>query len=307
MLLFQLKVIFLTPMKFKTIFLFLIAILCGQPSFAELFTTNNTFKRKEFTATRTFDQTEINFSPESSSSSSLGGDRGEAFGSEAFHQDSIHRINFRYKDKRRGIKPFIAPTLLIATGTALHFSTDLKVNFQDWAQTNFAYSGSADDYIQYAPGVAVYALNAFGVKGKNNFGNRTAIIIKSLLVNDLMVHSLKTWVDSDRPNGEPRSFPSGHTSVAFALAHFMHKEYGEKSVWYSIGAYTCATTVGMMRVAKNAHWISDVVAGAGFGILSTELVYLTHQYKWDNKHIKNFDIFPWSNRKQSGVAVVYTF
>ena len=64
---------------------------------------------------------------------------------------------------------------------------------------------------------------------------------------------------------------------------------------------------GIMRVAKNAHWISDVIAGAGFGILSTELVYLTHQYKWDNEHIKNFDIFPWSNRKQSGLAVVYTF
>jgi len=50
-----------------------------------------------------------------------------------------------------------------------------------------------------------------------------------------------------------------------------------------------------------------VFAGAGFGILSTELVYLTHQYKWDNEHIKNVDIFPWSNRKQSGLSVVYTF
>jgi membrane-associated phospholipid phosphatase len=45
-------------------------------------------------------------------------------------------------------------------------------------------------------------------------------------------------------------------------------------------------------LSKNAHWISDVVAGAGFGILSTELVYLTHQYKWDNEHIKNFRYFP---------------
>ena len=302
MLLFQLKVLFLTPMKFKTVFIFLIAIFWGQPSFAELYTTNNTFTRKVFTAARTFDQTEISFGSENSSSPSLGGGWGEAF-----HKDSIHRLDFTYKDKRRGIKPFIAPTLLIATGTALHFSTEAKEDFQDWVQENFAYSGSADDYLQYAPLAVVYGLNVFGVKGKNNFGNRTAIVVKSLLLNDLMVHSLKTWVDSDRPNGEPHSFPSGHTSVAFALAHFMHKEYGEKSIWYSIGAYTCATTVGMMRVAKNAHWISDVVAGAGFGILSTELVYLTHQYKWDNEHIKNFDIFPWSNRKQNGLAVVYTF
>ena len=289
-------------MKFKTILILIIVLVTGQFSFAVSFKTNDTFKKKELSEYSSFHQVEFNICREISYSPSLGGGRGEAF-----HNDSIHQFNFRYKDHKRGIKPFIAPALLIVTGTALHFSTDIKVNFQDWMQDNFAYSGSVDDYLQYAPLAVVYGLNAVGVKGKNNFGNRTAIVVKSLLLNDLMVHSLKTWVDSDRPNGEPRSFPSGHTSVAFALAHFMHKEYGEKSIWYSIGAYTCATTVGMMRVAKNAHWISDVVAGAGFGILSTELVYLTHQYKWDNEHIKNFDIFPWSNRKQSGLAVVYTF
>lgn len=278
-------------MKFKITIILFIGLFSGLHSFAETFSSATSFKRVEF-----------NIRKEVSNSSSLGVEWRESF-----HPDSIHRLDFRYKDKKRGIKPFIAPTLLIATGTALHFSTDAKENFQNWAQTNFAYSGSIDDYIQYAPGVAVYALNAFGVKGKNNFGNRTAIVVKSLLLNDLMVSSLKKWVDSERPNGEPHSFPSGHTSTAFALAHFMHKEYGDRSIWYSIGAYSCATTVGIMRVAKNAHWISDVVAGAGFGMLSTELVYLTHQYKWDNEHIKNLDIFPWTSRKQSGLALVYTF
>ncbi|HSH19604.1 MAG TPA: phosphatase PAP2 family protein, partial [Draconibacterium sp.] len=207
----------------------------------------------------------------------------------------------------RGIKPFIAPTLLLATGTALHFSTDVKENFQDWVQYNFAYSGSIDDYLQYVPGAAVYALNLFGVKGKNNFGNRTAIVIKSLLINDLLVSNLKSWVDSKRPNGEPRSFPSGHTSTAFVLAQFMHHEFGDRSIWYSIGAYSCATTVGLMRVTKDAHWISDVIAGAGFGMLSTELIYLTHLYKWDNEHIKKLDIFPWRKKQQTGLTMVYSF
>lgn len=224
-----------------------------------------------------------------------------------FHNDSIHKFNFRYPDKKRGIKPFIAPVLLISTGTALHFSTDTKENFRDWMQDHFAYSGAVDDYIQYAPLAAVYSLNALGIKGKNNFGNRTALAIKSLLLNDLFVSNLKTWTKTERPNGSMRSFPSGHTSFAFAMAHLMHKEYGEISSWYSIGAYTCATTVGIMRVAKNAHWISDVVAGAGFGILSTELVYLTHLYKWDSEHIKNFDIFPFKMGRQKGITLVYNF
>ena len=223
------------------------------------------------------------------------------------HNDSIHKFNFRYHDKKRGLKPYIAPAILISAGTALHFSTDAKENFQDWVQDNFAYSGDVDDYIQYAPIVAVYSLNAFGVKGKNNFGNRTALALKSFLLNDLIVNSLKTWTDETRPNGTPRSFPSGHTSFAFSMAHFMHKEYGELSAWYSVGAYGCATAVGIMRVAKNAHWISDVVAGAGIGILSTELVYLTHLYKWDSEHLRNFDIFPFSVGKQKGVTMVYNF
>ena len=278
-------------MKSHWIYIFIILIFLVKFSLAGTFPKQDSFKRIEFT-------------------SELVGHNSHSPGwimEDAFHKDSIHSTNFRYKDKKRGFKPFIAPTLLIVTGTALHFSTDAKENFQDWVQQNLAYSGSVDDYIQYAPGVAVYALNLFGVKGKNNFGNRTAIVAKSLLLNELIVSSLKIWVNEERPNGGDHSFPSGHTSTAFALAHFMHKEYGEKSIWYSIGAYSCATTVGIMRVAKNAHWISDVIAGAGFGMLSTELVYLTHQYKWDNEHIKNFDIFPWSNRKQSGLALVYTF
>jgi len=289
-------------MKLKIAFIILTVLLIGQNSFAESFITNDQFKKEIFTEISEFKRLEFKLSYRISSSPSLEGGWGEAF-----HDDSIHHLNFQYKDKKRGLKPFIAPTLLIATGTVLHFSTDAKENFQDWVQQNFAYSGSVDDYLQYAPGLAVYALNAFGVKGKNNFGNRTAIVVKSLLLNDLIVSNLKKWTDSDRPNGEPRSFPSGHTSVAFALAQFMHLEYGDRSIWYSIGAYSCATTVGLMRVAKNAHWISDVVAGAGFGMLSTELVYLTHMYKWDNEHIKNFDIFPFKIGNQKGLTLVYSF
>lgn len=289
-------------MKFKIIFLLPVALFLYQSLSADSFQSNDLLHKNCPANSDNFQRIEFSQYNESFSSPTLGEGCGKAL-----HQDSIHRFDFRYNDKRRGIKPYIAPTLLIATGTALHFSTAAKENFQDWVQENFAYSGHVDDYLQYAPGVAVYALNAFGVKGKNNFGNRTAILAKSLLLNELIVSSLKTGVDETRPNGGEHSFPSGHTSTAFALAQFMHHEFGDRSVWYSIGAYSCATAVGVMRVTKNAHWISDVVAGAGFGMLSTELVYLTHQYKWDNEHIKNLDIFPWSSRQQKGIALVYRF
>jgi membrane-associated phospholipid phosphatase len=44
-----------------------------------------------------------------------------------------------------------------------------------------------------------------------------------------------------------------------------------------------ATGIGAMRVMNNRHWVSDVLVGAGIGVFSTNIVYLTHQYKWGNK------------------------
>ena len=223
-----------------------------------------------------------------------------------FHNDSIHTLNFRYADRKRGFKPFIAPTALIAGGVAFHFS-DLKYDLNDWRSDHFNYYGDVDDYLRLAPIAAVYSLNAFGIKGKNDIGNQSAILLKSVLLNTVVVRILKDQTKVERPTGDMKSFPSGHSSIAFGLAQWMHHEYGERSAWYSIGAYTCATGVSVMRIAKGAHWASDVLAGAGIGMLTTELVYLTHQYKWDWEHVKRLDILPFATGPQKGVTLVYTF
>src|SRR5690606_36500320 len=113
------------------------------------------------------------------------------------------------------------------------------------------------------------------------FAKRTAILIKSEVILGILTFSLKRITAIPRPDSEAlTSFPSGHTAQAFAAATFMAREYGHKNIWYSIGAYTVATGVGTMRVMNNRHWVSDVLVGAGIGILSTNLAYLTHQYRW---------------------------
>nr|WP_321356202.1 phosphatase PAP2 family protein [uncultured Draconibacterium sp.] len=230
----------------------------------------------------------------------------ETIPSYAFHNDSIHRIDFRYADKKRGFKPFIAPSILIAGGTILHFS-DWKYDIDQWRWEHFNYTGNLDDYLRFAPIAAVYSLNAFGIEGKNNIGNQTVILGKSMILTTIFTKSLKNILDVERPTGEPQSMPSGHTAIVFAAAQWMHREYSEISPWYSVGAYACATTVGIMRISKGSHWASDVMVGAGVGIISTELIYLTHQYKWDREHLKNLDIFPWKTGRQKGLALMYTF
>lgn len=113
-----------------------------------------------------------------------------------------------------------------------------------------------------------------------------------------------------RPDtGQPTSMPSGHTAQAFAAATFMAREYGHRSVWYSIGAYSAATGVGVMRILNDRHWVSDVLVGAGVGILSTNLAYLTHHYRWGQKsyHHGSTVVFPSYDGRAGLISVVHRF
>ncbi len=71
-------------------------------------------------------------------------------------------------------------------------------------------------------------------------------------------------------------------------ATMLTKEYGHKSPWIGIGAYSVATATGLMRMANNKHWLSDVLTGAGIGILSTELGYYLADFIFKEKGIRCF-------------------
>ncbi len=98
--------------------------------------------------------------------------------------------------------------------------------------------------------------------------------------HDLLLAVGRTWVvtaglkyaiDETRPNGEPRSFPSGHTSLAFSGAEFIRKEYG----WsWGAPAYAAAGFVGWSRVYAHKHYWHDVAAGATLGVLANHDFWL---------------------------------
>jgi hypothetical protein len=199
----------------------------------------------------------------------------------------IKNISLKSVAFRRAV---IAPVLFTAAGLST-LADDNDDDYEVQGERNKYipnFRHRADDYLQHAPIMIVYGLNWLGVEGKNDFANRTAILIKSEMMVGILTFSLKRITAVPRPDTrELTSFPSGHTAQAFAAATFMAREYGHKNIWYSIGAYTVATGVGAMRVMNNRHWISDVMVGAGIGILSTNLAYLTHQYRWGKKNKGN--------------------
>lgn len=84
--------------------------------------------------------------------------------------------------------------------------------------------------------------------------------------------ALKAMVKEERPDhSDNKSFPSGHTAMAFAAARSIDKEFRKESIWIPIAGYAAATAVGIERVANDRHHWYDVVAGAAVGYGAAEL------------------------------------
>lgn len=129
-----------------------------------------------------------------------------------------------------------------------------------------------DDYLQYAPAALMLGLKIGGVRGRSSWGRMLVSDAFSVALMAGAVNSLKYTCRMPRPDGSNnKSFPSGHTATAFMAATMLHKEYGPRSPWYSIAGYSMATVTGVSRMLNNKHWFSDVLVGAGIGILGVSV------------------------------------
>jgi hypothetical protein len=175
------------------------------------------------------------------------------------------------------IKRLIVPLSLITYGAVFQSNEHLREFDMDVKQVvrkDADFHTPFDNYLQYAPGFSVYALNAMGIKGAHNFRDMTTVYLLSNTIMGVAVQSIKRITKVQRPDGFGKNaFPSGHTATAFAGAQFLATEYKDVSPWYGIAGYAAATTTGILRMYNNKHWLRDVVAGAGFGILATETAY----------------------------------
>ena len=157
-------------------------------------------------------------------------------------------------------------------------------------KTNF--HNEIDNYTQYVPLALTIGLKIAGVESRSDWPRFWASSATSAAIMAGLVNGIKYTTSEMRPDGSTRnSWPSGHTATAFLAATILHKEYGlTRSPWYSVGAYTLATATGVMRVLNNRHWISDVLSGAGIGILSVELGYGLMDLLFKNRGLQRGDL-----------------
>lgn len=222
-------------------------------------------------------------------------------------------------------KSLIVPAVMIGYGlttikdNGLYSSYDARNDIQK--NLGGAHS-RIDDILIFVPYAEFAALTLAKVKCRNDLANVSLLILKSELLMAAIVFPMKTLTHQERPysyqrglEGVPleereknknafQSLPSGHTAQAFVAASIVHKEFRYKSPWYGIGAYGLATTVAAFRMINDKHWQSDVIVGAGIGILSTHVVYATHRFKWGKPAVC---FIPRFGKKEQGFVMSYRF
>ena len=148
------------------------------------------------------------------------------------------------------------------------------------------YHCRVDDYTQYAPAAVMLIAKACSYDGRTGWGQMLTADAFSIAIMTGLTRGIKYAAKRERPDNSSRnSFPSGHTGTAFMTATMLHKEYGWRNPWWSIGGYTLAAFTGVSRILNNRHWMSDVAAGAAIGIGSVHLGYFLSDLIFKGKYI----------------------
>lgn len=180
-------------------------------------------------------------------------------------------------DYKLGANKLIIPASLIAVGAisfAIPKMKEIDKDIRGEVNEHNLSNSKLDNYTQFIPAIMVYGLNIVGIKGKHNFKERTIILATSQAITTAIVFPSKKIIGEERPDkSNNMSFPSGHAAVAFSTAHFLFREYNDTNYWISLSGYPFAVFTSVYRLINNKHWATDVIAGAGVGILSTELAY----------------------------------
>lgn len=215
------------------------------------------------------------------------------------------------KTNRPLLKSSILPLSIIATGVIANnsqFEKGLQSDIRAKVSNDFHFR--IDDYFQYAPIAEMYLADALHLEAKNHWFDQTKYLLISNIISAAITHGLKRTTLKTRPDlSSQHSFPSGHTSFSFTNASVLMHEFKDSAPVLAYSGYFFSTTTAAFRVINDRHWLSDVLVGAGIGILATELVYYLEPLKNFNPFQKNENIsfVPMMDQNSKGFYFSYTF
>ncbi|MDD5435563.1 MAG: phosphatase PAP2 family protein, partial [Nitrospira sp.] len=180
-------------------------------------------------------------------------------------------------------------------------------------------SESLDNFAGFVQGFGSYPsfgiMGAFYARGMvYNDSRAKAVAVdafaSSFVGAGIITTSLKVITGRSRPrNGDGTyhfqpfsgddSFPSGHTTQAFALASVIAEHYDDQ--WIDMTSYGIATLVGLARIEQEAHFPSDVVAGAIIGTVVGKSIV-----RYNKGHHGKYTLLPVMDGQTAGAMLNIT-
>lgn len=208
--------------------------------------------------------------------------------------------------------------LFSGTYLTMHFDKDIKkmlgrntiktINGDFWDVPTYY------GFIQYSNSAAIAGYTIGLLTGYDELRNVSRVLFESLSYSGLLVMSARILAGRERPysgkgpwkftgitlDNEVQSFPSGHSTVAFAISTAIAEYYDNN--WLRVGFYGMALLTAYSRVLNNQHWFSDVIIGSAIGIAGgLHVVYKDRlrNNEYPNKRL-SFSIIP------GGISARYT-
>jgi membrane-associated phospholipid phosphatase len=162
---------------------------------------------------------------------------------------------------QRSVPPLIAAA--VATASAGLFDGSTRSFFARHRHERFGDMGGTFGGAVVSTSITAGLFVGGRLARNERFRAATYDMASAFVANAALTMAVKQAVQRPRPDGSSRlSFPSGHTSSAFALAAVANAHYGARA---GVPAYVAAGLIGASRLAKHKHYLSDVTAGASLG------------------------------------------
>ena len=217
--------------------------------------------------------------------------------------DSTKKIN---EDKI--VKHLVLPGSLVLLGAVIK-ETKYRISFQNWIQSSSLRSNTkVDNYIQYVPVAELYISDLAYSRSKNEIFQQTKNLAFAEITTAFIVQIVKRTTNIKRPNGHDFSYFSGHTSQSFTSATALFLEYQDINPYVAYSGYLFSTTTGILRVTNNKHWISDVLVGAGIGMISARMIWYINPFQnWKPFKKDKVTIIPQINGFENKLGLTIIF